>query len=81
MSSIFMNAQELYNHLNKLQTMFEENKIMFDDENIGEIVSEVIDETLNENFEWKENGEVIYRGSNPEIIVDRVAITTVVNDE
>ena len=76
-----MEGQELYDHLNELREMIEKNKIMFEHEDMEEIVSEVIDETLEEYFDWEENGEVVYRGSNPRIVVGRVSATAMEGDD
>ena len=77
-----MEAQDLYDHLKKLQEMINENKVMFEEEDMKVIIEEVIEETLNEHFSWEENGDVVYQGNNPRIIVDRVATTAAnENDE
>jgi|SRR5947207_2190961 len=76
-----MEGKQLYDHLNELREMIGENKIMFKEEDMGEIVSEVIDEMLEEYFDWEENGEIVYRGSNPRIVVGRVAATAMEGDD
>ncbi len=76
-----MEGQELYDHLNKLWKMIRENKIMFTHEDMEEIVSEVINEMLEEIFDWEENGEVVYQGSNPRIVVERFSATAMERDD
>ena len=76
-----MEGQDLYDHLNKLREMIEKNKIMFEHEDMEEIISEVIDETLEAYFDWEENGDVVYRGSNPRIVVERVSATAMEGDD
>lgn len=54
---------------------------MFKHEDTEEIVSEVIDEILEEYFDWEENEEVVDRGSNPRIVVGRVSAAAMEGDD
>jgi hypothetical protein len=71
-----MEGQELYTHLRELENLIEEETAQFDQEELGNILVEAIENLVDEFFEKNERtGEIVARGSNTRVVVGAIPVT------